>query len=286
MEDLVLYSADKTMLIRYNTQKDDKKYTVLSDCTTICDDAFAEVTSLKELDLSAVKSVSSTAFKNAEITDFYFHTSDVPYISSIDTFGKVSVVVSNNKEVYKTSVKLHVPEASYDNYKTAYAFRYYANAKAIKNDSTLGNGTMATVKENGLVYAIIKSNSEYDGVMYTSTSNSKYLAVVTGYTKVADNGIVQVPDKVIYERSATADSGKESYNCPVVGLADNSFKDCKELKMLVLPNRDVYYSTNAFTGCDNLGLIDYDSVVPFDVSKFDAILNDKPLTDKNEEENE
>ena len=60
------------------------------------------------------------------------------------------------------------------------------------------------------------------------------------------------------------------------------------LKILVLPNNDVHYSSDAFTGCDNLGLIDYDSVLPFDVSKFDAILNNAETTseDDSNEENE
>lgn len=284
MEDLVLYTSDKTMLLRYNTQKSEKAYTVLDECTTICDNAFADVSTLKELDLSAVKSVSSTAFKNAEITDFDFHTSNVPYVSSIDTFGKVSVTVSNNKEVYKTNVKLHVPDSAYSSYSNSYALRYYVNAKAVKNDGTLGNGTVKNIKSSGLKFVIIKNNSEYGGTVYKGDAENKYLAVVTGYTTIPDDGVVNVPDKVIYEKSADAENGKESFSCPVVGVADYAFENCKDLQVIVLPNRDVYYTTNAFAGCDNLGIIDYASVVPFDVGKFDAILNDKPTSQENQED--
>lgn len=271
MEDMVMYSADMSMLLRYNPQRTDKEFAISDKCSTVADNAFEGVKKLKSLDMGVVKSVSATSFKNAEISDFYFHTSDVPYLSSIDTFGKVSITVSLDGETYKTAVKLHVPEKYYEAYKTAYTLRMYAGAKAIKNDGTLGNGTVVNVKKSGLVFTIIKNNSEFDGVKYTSENESEYLAVVTSYEKIADNGVVKVPANVKFTKK-DANNVDEEILCPVVGIADGSFENCAELKAMVLPNRDVYYSTNAFKGCDNLGLIQYDSVLPFDVAKFDAIV--------------
>ena len=53
------------------------------------------------------------------------------------------------------------------------------------------------------------------------------------------------------------------------------------MKILVLPDKNVHYSSDAFPGCDNLGLIDYDSVLPFDVSKFDAIFDNTKTAPSN-----
>ena len=58
------------------------------------------------------------------------------------------------------------------------------------------------------------------------------------------------------------------------------------MKILVLPDKNVHYSSDAFPGCDNLGLIDYASVLPFDVSKFDAIFDNTKTSSSNGDDNE
>ena len=170
------------------------------------------------------------------------------------------------------------------NYANSTAFESYAKAKAIKKDSTVGS-CVTTIKKDGLVYSIIKNNTEYDGVKF-DREGRVYLAVVTGYYDVPDDGVVKVLSSLVYTKESKDTHKKVAYSCPVVGIANNAFENAGEMKILVLPNNDVHYSSDAFTGCDNLGLIDYDSVLPFDVSKFDSIFNNADTSseyDSNEE---
>lgn len=285
VKDLVIYSADKTMLIKYLPQKTDKEFTVDNNTVAICDNAFSGV-SLKTLDLATAKSVSSTAFENTDIENFVFHTIEPPVVSSMNTFGEVKTEYKLSGVTYKADSVLHVPEVGYENYANSMAFESYAKAKAIKKDSAVGS-CVATVKNDGIVYSIIKNDTEYDGVKF-AREGKVYLAVVTGYYDIPDDGVVKVLSSVVYTKEDKDADNKVNYSCPVVGIANNAFENASEMKILVLPNNDVHYSSDAFTGCDNLGLIDYDSVLPFDVSKFDAILNNAETTseDDSNEDNE
>ena len=285
VKDLVIYSADKTMLIKYLPQKTDKEFTVDNNTVAICDNAFSGV-SLKTLDLATAKSVSSTAFENTDIENFVFHTIEPPVVSSMNTFGEVKTEYKLSGVSYKADTVLHVPEVGYENYANSMAFESYAKAKAIKKDSAVGS-CVATVKMDGIVYSIIKNDTEYDGVKF-AREGKVYLAVVTGYYDIPDDGVVKVQSSVVYSKEDKDTDNKVNYSCPVVGIANNAFANASEMKILVLPNNDVHYYSDAFTGCDNLGLIDYDSVLPFDVSKFDAIINNAETTseDDSNEENE
>lgn len=283
VKDLVVYSADKTMLIKYLSQKTDKEYTVDSNTVAICDNAFSNV-SLKTLDLSTAKSVSSSAFENAEIDNYVFHTIEPPVVSSMNTFGEVKTEYKLSGVSYKADTVLHVPEVGYGNYSNSTAFESYAKAKAIKKDSTVGS-SVTTIEKDGLVYSIIKNDTEYDGVKYDREGRI-YLAVVTGYNDIPEDGVVKVLSSLVYTKEDKETGDKVAYSCPVVGIADNAFKNAKAMKILVLPNREVHYSSDAFPGCDNLGLIDYDSVLPFDVSKFDAIFDNTKTSSSNGDDNE
>ncbi len=282
---LTVYSADKTMLIKYLPQNDSKVFKVNDRTDTICDNAF-DGASLKELDLGAVKSISSSAFDNAKIESYQLHTFEPPLLSDDETFGAVSTVIGEKGEEYGTNVKIHIPEKCKENYENSYGFADYAKAKAIKTDGVLGSGTVGKVNVDGIEYTVIKNGSEYSGVRY-NLNDEKYLAVVTGCNQIDDNGVADIQANVIFkEKDKDNTKAVESYVCPVVGIADYAFENAKDLKMVVLPNKDVYYTSNAFAGCDNLGLIDYDSVVPFDVGKFDAILNDIKIISTDDDENE
>ncbi|MGN1127059.1 MAG: leucine-rich repeat protein [Ruminococcus sp.] len=283
VKDLVVYSADKTMLIKYLSQKNNKEYTADSNTVAICDNAFSGV-SLKTLDLATAKSISSSAFENADIDNFVFHTIEPPVVSSMNSFGEVKTEYKLSGVSYKTDAVLHVPEAGYDNYAGSMAFEGYAKAKAIKKDSSVGS-CVATVKKDGLVYSIIKNDTEYDGVKF-DRDGKVYLAVVTGYYDVPDDGVVKVLSSLVYTKEDKETGKKVAYSCPVVGIADNAFANAKAMKILVLPDKNVHYSSDAFPGCDNLGLIDYDSVLPFDVSKFDAIFDNTKTSPSNGDDNE
>ena len=283
VKDLVVYSADKTMLIKYLSQKTDKEYTVDNNTVAICDNAFSSV-SLKTLDLATAKSVSSTAFKNADIDNYVFHTIEPPVVSSMNAFGEVKTEYKLSGVTYKADTVLHVPEVGYDNYAKSLAFEGYGKAKAIKKDSSVGS-TVATIKKDGLVYSIIKNDTEYDGVKF-GREGRVYLAVVTGYYDIPDDGVVKVLSTLVYTKEDKETGDKVAYSCPVVGIADNAFANAKAMKILMLPDKNVHYSSNAFPGCDNLGLIDYASVLPFDVSKFDAIFDNTKTSSSDGDDNE
>ena len=283
VKDFVVYSADKTMLIKYLSQKTDKEYTVDNNTVAICDNAFGGV-SLKTLDLATAKSVSATAFNNANIDNYVFHTIEPPVVTSMNTFGEVKTEYKLSGVTYKADTVLHVPEVGYDNYAKSLAFEGYAKAKSIKKDSSVGS-SVTTIEKDGLVYSIIKNDTEYDGVKY-EREGRVYLAVVTGYNDIPEDGVVKVLSSLVYTKEDKETGDKVAYSCPVVGIADNAFKNAKAMKILVLPNREVHYSSDAFPGCDNLGLIDYDSVLPFDVSKFDAIFDNTKTSSSNGDDNE
>ncbi|MGN0476685.1 MAG: leucine-rich repeat protein, partial [Ruminococcus sp.] len=285
VKDLVVYSADKTMLIKYLSQKTDKEYTVDNNTVAICDNAFSGV-SLKTLDLSTAKSVSSSAFENADIDNYVFHTIEPPVVTAMNAFGEIKTEYKLSGVTYKTDTVLHVPEVGYDNYANSMAFESYAKSKAIKKDSAVGS-CVATIKKDGLVYSIIKNDTEYDGVKF-DREGKVYLAVVTDYYDIPEDGVVKVLSSIVYTKEDKDTEEKVAYSCPVVGIADNAFENAKDMKILVLPNRDVHYSSDAFLGCDDLGLIDYDSVLPFDVSKFDAIMDNSKMasSDGENEEND
>lgn len=286
-EDNVIYTADKSVLLKYMTQKDEESFKISSKTAMISDNAFSNVKSLKKLDMCNVQSVSSTAFDGAAIKDYVFHTATPPMTSAMESFGKVTFSIDKNGEAqYKTDAKLHVPGSAYASYKKSVGFANYEKAGAIEKDSKLGSSNVGTEKKDGITYTIIKNNSEYSDVEYSS-KDADYVAVVTDYDKIPSNGVVKIPSSVKFEETTEDEDGEEevkSYKCPVVGIADNAFKDATKLKMVVLPNRDVYYTSKAFTGCDNLGLIDYDSVLPFDVSKFDVLLDNIKISDKEDKE--
>ncbi len=61
-EDGVLYTIDKTILIRYPAAKADVEYTVSEFCTTISPWAFTDCTKLQKLDLPAVTAIGADAF--------------------------------------------------------------------------------------------------------------------------------------------------------------------------------------------------------------------------------
>ncbi|MGN0461754.1 MAG: leucine-rich repeat protein, partial [Ruminococcus sp.] len=157
VKDLVIYSADKTMLIKYLPQKTDKEFTVDNNTVAICDNAFVGAT-LKTLDLSTVKSISSTAFEGAEVNNYVFHTIEPPVVTSMSTFGEVKTEYKLSGVTYKADTVLHVPEVGYENYENSMAFESYAKAKAIKKDSVVGS-CVATVKNDGIVYSIIKNDT-------------------------------------------------------------------------------------------------------------------------------
>ncbi len=58
----VLYSADKSLLLRYPAAKADTSYTIAPECTTISPWAFTECSALQSLDMTGVTAIGADAF--------------------------------------------------------------------------------------------------------------------------------------------------------------------------------------------------------------------------------
>ena len=99
----------------------------------------------------------------------------------------------------------------------------------------------------------MNSGTEYQGTTYTS-SKTKFVAVITGLNaQTASSSVVIIPSTV----------SVKGINYEVVGIADNAFGENDVLETLVLPNKDVTYSSEVFAGCSKLGIIQYNDIVAY-----------------------
>lgn len=237
-----IYTADKTSLVRFLPQNKDNGYVVPENIKAIYDKAFSGCASLTTLSMKNVNYVSALTFSGSSIKEFRLYNEEAVTAVGINVFGNTNSVTIRTfpsmKNVYKDSM-------SVKGYK-------------VKNDlETDIYRNYPTTECGGLTYVLLKNNSEYKGVTYTLAGCNEFV-VVTGCKSVSDDGVVIIPDTIICDNKV--------YN--VAGISDGAFKNCKKLTTLVLPDSDIAYTSKAFEGCDNLGLIQNNEVVPF-VSKIE-----------------
>lgn len=237
-----IYTADKTSLVRFLPQNKDNGYVVPENIKAIYDKAFSGCASLTTLSMKNVNYVSALTFSGSSIKEFRLYNEEAVTAVGINVFGNTNSVtirtLPSMKNVYKDSM----------------AVKGYK----VKNDlETDIYRNYPTTECGGLTYVLLKNNSEYKGVTYTLAGCNEFV-VVTGCKSVSDDGVVIIPDTIICDNKV--------YN--VAGISDGAFKNCKKLTTLVLPDSDIAYTSKAFEGCDNLGLIQNNEVVPF-VSKIE-----------------
>ncbi len=237
-----IYTADKTSLVRFLPQNKDNGYVVPENIKAIYDKAFSGCASLTTLSMKNVNYVSALTFSGSSIKEFRLYNEEAMTAVGINVFGNTNSVtirtLPSMKNVYKDSM----------------AVKGYK----VKNDlETDIYRNYPTTECGGLTYVLLKNNSEYKGVTYTLAGCNEFV-VVAGCKSVSDDGVVIIPDTIICDNKV--------YN--VAGISDGAFKNCKKLTTLVLPDSDIAYTSKAFEGCDNLGLIQNNEVVPF-VSKIE-----------------
>ena len=237
-----IYTADKTSLVRFLPQNKDNGYVVPENIKAIYDKAFSGCASLTTLSMKNVNYVSALTFSGSSIKEFRLYNEEAVTAVGINVFGNTNSVtirtLPSMKNVYKDSM----------------AVKGYK----VKNDlETDIYRNYPTTECGGLTYVLLKNNSEYKGVTYTLAGCNEFV-VVAGCKSVSDDGVVIIPDTIICDNKV--------YN--VAGISDGAFKNCKKLTTLVLPDSDIAYTSKAFEGCDNLGLIQNNEVVPF-VSKIE-----------------
>ncbi|MGN1051075.1 MAG: leucine-rich repeat protein, partial [Acutalibacteraceae bacterium] len=277
-EKLVIYNSDKTMLYRYLPQKSIGKFTLPDTVKTIGDIAFASTKNLKTVTLSNTEVISSSAFKESAVKDVYLNTYDPPVAPSYDAFGGISVVSNSKGTVFKSSVKIHVPKDRLKEYSEDMFFAYYSKANAIKDDSLLCDGSVATVSYGGVKYAVVENGKEYMQQKYNADEGYKYISIVCGYDEIPEDGVIVISEAISYKGST----------CPVVAVKDYAFENCKSLKQVVLPSDKVSYSNLAFFGCENLGIIQYNDVIPYEKQSVDTALptNKKKVTESSDDDND
>lgn len=251
-----IYTADMTSLVRYLPQSTDKEFVVPVKVTAIYDNAFSgcsklEAISVKNVDYFGTLTLAGTSIKNINL-----YNNEVVMSAGDSVFGN------------KSYVTIHVLSTMENAYKSASSVSGYKLKADLKSDIYQ---LYPRTEINGLKYLILKNGDEYNGTVYSFKGYSEFV-IINGYTSVPDDGVVIVPETIICD-------GKVYH---VAAIADGAFKNCKKLKTLVLPNQKVAYSSKAFEGCDNLGLIQNNDVLPYTPGiKENAALNVESETKRN-----
>ena len=108
----------------------------------------------------------------------------------------------------------------------------------------------------GIKYHIMNAGTEYNGVRYSS-KKSQFVAVVTGLSQsMADAETVIIPSTI----------SVKGISYEVVAITDDAFGSNDVMSTLVLPNRELTYSSAALSGCSVLGTIQFNDVVPYEES--------------------
>lgn len=245
-----IYTDDMTSLVRYLPQAGDTEFVVPESVTTIYDNAFS---GCKKLDTVSVKNVdcfSTLTFNGSAVKNIRLYNDVVVMSTGSNVFGNKSVVT------------IHVLGSMKNAYKSATSVNGYTVKADLKADIYQN---YPRTEIGGLKYLILESGDEYNGTVYSPKGYNEFV-IVSGYTTIPNDGVVIVPETVVCD-------GKVYH---VAGIADGAFKNCKTLKTLVLPNKDIVYSSKAFEGCDNLGLIQNNDVLPYNPPiKETAALNTK-----------
>lgn len=256
-----VYTADKTALVRYLPQACGKEVVVPVEVKAIYDNAFsgcsAEVISIKN-----VNSFGANTFSGSKLKTFKLYNDEVVVTYGDNVFGSNAAiyVLSELKDAYKDSIVFTGSEVKY-NLKTDIYENY------------------PKTEISGIEYVLLKNNDVYNGIKYSVSDYSEFV-VITNCKNIPANGTIIIPDTIVCDNKV--------YN--VVAIADGAFKNCKGLETLVLPSHKVSYSSKAFEGCNKLGIIQYNDVLPFgsDVKETAALKTEESTknTDITEDSNE
>ena len=127
-------------------------------------------------------------------------------------------------------------------------------AAAKKGAKEALNSGALDVTLSGVKYHVLLSGTEYDGTVYGDEETNAMVAVVTGFT-----GKTETAEKIVIPSSISV-KGK---NYDVVAITDKAFGDNDVLETLVLPNREIAYSSAALAGCTKLGTIQFNDILAY-----------------------
>ena len=122
-----------------------------------------------------------------------------------------------------------------------------------KKSASLAKQGTTEVTLSGITYHLMESGTEYEGTTYTSKANNP-VAVIIGLSNAS-----AAQDTLIIP--ATIAVKGVSYD--VIGITDTAFGTNDVLESLVLPNKDVVYSSAALAGCSKLASIQYNDIMAY-----------------------
>lgn len=231
----VIYNADMTALVMYVPSLPAKEFKVPATVNTIYDYAFSGCKNLKTISIKNVNYFSSLTFYGSSIKDIKLYNDNVVMSAGTNVFGKMS------------EVTIHVLAKHGESYKTALATKGYKVKADLKADIYQN---YKTVESAGIKYMILNNGDVYNGVAY-DIEGYKQFVIVIGYNGIPEDGVVTIPETIACD--------SKSYR--VAGIANGAFKDCKELKSIVLPGSQVVYTSGSFEGCNNLATIQLNDVI-------------------------
>lgn len=250
-----IYTSDAASLIRVLPQCAEEEFVVPATVRAIYDNAFSGCSELETLSVKNVTSFNANTLGGASITDINLYNTEPVNATGYKVFGNTD------------EVTIHIPENMKGAYEASSATAEYEVEADLTSDIYQN---YPETELNGIKYMILKSGDEYNGTKYSPAEYSEFV-IVTGYTQIPDNGVVNIPDVIVCD--------SKIYN--VAAVADGAFENCEELTGVVLPNHSVEYSSKAFEGCTNLGLIQYNDVIPYTPAiKETAALNDSETKDE------
>lgn len=228
-----VYTADMKTLVMYMPQSKEEAFKIPESVRVIFDKAFSGCENLKTISVKNVDCFGAETLNGSSITD-------------IKLFGD-KVVMASGEKVFgsQTTVTLHIPESMEEEYKKASSAEGYKLKTDLNKDDYAVKKEFTPIKSGGMKYLLLNDGDEFHEVSY-ETGINKFLILYDFYD-IPDDGAVKIPEKVSVE-------GTEY---KVAAIADNAFKNCGELKSVVLPSNSVIYTQKAFSGCDNLSEISF-----------------------------
>ena len=234
----------------YLDGKEIKDLVIPSSMTSIGDYAFYGCEGLTSVTIhNNVTEIGKNAFYSCKgLTDVYCYAENVPNTDSDAFYYNMS------------SVTLHVPEGSLNNYKTTSPWSKFGTIKGIvfeidgiyyglNNSKKQAVVTSDDKKYTGSV--TIPSAVTYDGVTYSVTSIGD-----GAFSDCSDLTSVTIPSSVtsIGEKAFYYCSALTSVTIPnsVTTIGKNAFNNCFGLTSLIIPNSVTSIGEYAFLGCSNL----------------------------------
>ena len=216
--------------------------------------------------------IEAGAFDHSSVTNFDLSNLQNTLTIGQDAFGspRELTVDSNGYYTYQKAAGLTItlPAGQLNSYKDTSSFYLYykygclteASGASVEQNAAQTQKKTTSLKNNeyditlgGVKYHLMNSGTEYEGTTYTSNS-TKLIAVVTGLSEqTAASSTLIIPSTVSYR----------GINYTVVGITDKALGTNDVLETLILPNKDVVYSSTALTGCSKLGTIQYSDIVAY-----------------------